>query len=220
MVDERLLSRVNVRKMIANDVAEVASLHRQIFSDYFLTHMGQSFLEHYYKEFMDQSENYGFVAVNEDVLLGFVVGTSDSERLYTRFYRRNFALLVPISLWRLAVDPYVRRHMWSRMTHVRRALRSLFGRVRGQGSPSESASQSRAVARLLSVGVGPECRGQGVADALVGRFCEHLRQDGFEIVGLSVRSNNNRAISFYKKIGWQQERSSDTVISFVRSTSR
>ena len=219
MADGRSLSNVDVRKMIANDVAEVASLHRQIFSDYFLTHMGQRFLERYYKEFVDQSENYGFVAVNEDVLLGFVVGMSDSERFYSRFYRRNFALLVPISLWRLAVDPYVRRHIWSRMSHGRRALRSLFGRARGQDSPIESASQSRALARLLSVGVRPECRGQGVADALVGRFCEHLQEDGFEIVGLSVRSNNNRAISFYKKNGWQQERSSETVISFVRSTS-
>src|SRR5207249_1846065 len=181
---------VEVRTMVAGDVAAVASLHRRVFSDYFLAHLGDRFVRRYYREFVDRSGNFGFVATNADTLIGFVVGTVDSAALYRRFYRRNFWRLATIALRRFLADPFVRRNVVARMSHIGCALRSVFVPTAGETRVRPAAGRSSVPARLLSIGLAPECRGRGVADELVRHFCERLSQEGFDSVGLSVRVDN------------------------------
>lgn len=57
--------------------------------------------------------------------------------------------------------------------------------------------------RLLGIAVAPEQRGSGLASRLTERFEDVLRQAGHLRVGLSVLPDNQRAIAFYKKTGWQ-----------------
>jgi ribosomal protein S18 acetylase RimI-like enzyme len=206
-----------VREMRASDVPGIASLHRLVFVDYFLTHMGQRFLERFYAEFVDESGSYGFVAVHAGRPVGFVIGTTDSAVLHNRFYRRNLGALMLIVLERLLTDSYVRRNIMSRMMHIRRAFCTLFYHAYGGDSTYKRGSCSSVPARLLSIGVAPDFRGQGVADRLVCCLFERLRQDGVECVGLSVRPDNARAIAFYKKTGWEQERVTDTATHFRHS---
>lgn len=207
-----------VRRMKADDATSAALLHSIVFPDYFLTHMGQGFVERFYSEFADRSRNYGFVAICDEKLVGSVVGTVDSGRLFNRFYRRHFPTLALTLAGRVIVDPYIRRNLVSRMVHIRQALHSIVARRQRTIPAIDPSTAGQAPARLLSIAVHPEKWGSGLAEQLVVCYCEALWQDGQEQVGLSVRSENLRAIAFYEKTGWQRVGASAATMQYTRST--
>jgi ribosomal protein S18 acetylase RimI-like enzyme len=207
-----------VRRLEREDVTAAARLHRIVFPEYFLTHMGQGFVERFYSEFVDRDGNYGYVAVCGKELMGSVIGTLDYQRCFNRFYRHHFPRLVLSLVGRLIMDPYIRRHLVSRVAPVRQALLSIAARQQQMSAPEESLAADRAAARLLSIGVRPDKRGSGVAEQLVDRYCDALWKDGWECIGLSVRPDNERAIAFYEKTGWQQIASSPSALQYSRST--
>lgn len=208
---------VQVREVTIEDVPSIATLHQQVFPDYFLAHMGQSFLERFYREFVDFPENYGCVALYNNDVIGFVVGTSNPAKLYSHFYRRNFFSLAWIVTGRLLIDPFVRNNIAARMVHLRFALRSLPGFSRRHDVAQTPGAPSIATARLLSIGVDSQVRGSGVADRMVRYFCEQLQRNSITVVGLSVRTNNHRAIAFYERTGWKREYATETAFHFLRS---
>ena len=224
MLNEKSFSKIEIRPLTSADVSYVASLHRQIFVDYFLTHLDQRFLELYYSEFVGRPENkanYGFVACVEKEIVGTVIGTSNAHELYKGFYRRNTILLCLIVLKQFVLDSFVRTHLLSRMSHIKLALKSIipFANVKLTMTNVTVSSTSLPTARLLSICVDSHYRGKyGVANNLVRTFCTHLSKEGIEYVGLSVRKDNLRAISFYKKNGWAQEKADGDSISFIRPT--
>ena len=207
-----------VRELESKDVIAAARLHRIVFHDYFLTHMGQGFLERFYSEFVDRDGNYGYVAIWGKELAGSVIGTLDYQRCFNRFYRRHFPWLALTVVGRLIVDPYIRRHLASRMAHVRQALHSVAARRQQVSVAAELPAADQAPAHLLSIGVHPDQWGSGLAEQLVDRYCDALWEDGWERVSLSVRPENARAIAFYEKTGWQQIASSPSALQYSRST--
>ena len=55
---------------------------------------------------------------------------------------------------------------------------------------------------LVGMWVAPACRGQRVADRLVDAVCEQARQSGAASVTLWVTEVNDRARSFYRRLGF------------------
>ena len=95
---------IQVRPILLTDITNIAILHVQSFPDYFLSHLGQSFLERYYREFVDSQNSYGFVAEDGTELVGLVVGVTHGDVFYKRFYKRNFFALLLIVGKRLLVE--------------------------------------------------------------------------------------------------------------------
>jgi ribosomal protein S18 acetylase RimI-like enzyme len=207
-----------VREIESKDMPGAARLHRAVFPEYFLTHMGQGFVERFYSEFVDRNGNYGYVAICGKELVGSVIGTLDYQKCFNRFYRRHFPRLALTLVGRLIVDPYIRRHLASRMAHVRQALRSVAARRQQVSVAAELPAADQSPAHLLSIGVHPYQRGSGLAEQLVDRYCDALWEDGWERVSLSVRPENARAIAFYEKTGWQRIGSSPSVLQYSRAT--
>lgn len=222
MLNENSFSKIEIRPLTSVDVSHVASLHRQIFVDYFLTHLDQRFLELYYSEFVDRpgnKANYGFVACVEKEIVGTVIGTSNAHELYKAFYRRNIIILCLIVLKQFVLDSFIRSHLLSRISHIKLVLKSVIPFANVKLTMADVTVSSTPTARLLSICVDNHYRGKyGVANDLVRTFCARLKKEGIEYVGLSVRKDNLRAISFYKKNGWAQEKSGGNSISFIRST--
>lgn len=210
---------IQIRALALEDVVQVARLHGRVFPDYFLSHLGPRFLERFYGMFVDQPGHYGIVAVTPEQVVGFVVGTGNATALYRRFYRRHMLALIPIVAGRLLADGYIRRHIAARASHIGRALRALVQRSDPAPTvPSSSQADGSPAARLLSIGVAPECRGRGVAERMVVAFCERMRHDGIHTVGLTVRRDNARAIAFYRKSGWIEEAGGEATLRFFRPT--
>lgn len=65
-----------------------------------------------------------------------------------------------------------------------------------------SAKSDEAKFRLLSIVVSPEIQSMGLGRKLLESFEANLRQRGWECYGLSVRSDNCKAIRFYEKNGF------------------
>ena len=70
--------------------------------------------------------------------------------------------------------------------------------------------------RLLSIAIKREERGNDVAYQMENFFCKKLLEKGIRKVGLSVIKDNERAISFYKKCGYNIEKKEDGVIYFIK----
>lgn len=207
-----------VREIESKDVPGAARLHRIVFPEYFLTHMGQWVVEAFYSEFVERRGNYGYVAICGKELVGSVLGTLDYQRCFSRFYRRYFPRLALALVGRLVMDPYIRRHLASRTAHVRQALRSVAARRRQVSVAAELVAADQAPAHLLSIGVHPDQMGSGLAEQLVGRYCDALWEGGWGHVSLSVRPENARAIAFYERTGWRRVGASAGSVQYTRST--
>lgn len=208
----------HVREIRLLDVVGAAELHRIVFPDYFLTHMGGPFLQRFYSEFIDRSGNYGFVAICGEELVGSVIGTIDYKECFARFYRRQLPILALTLVQRFVMDPYIRRNLGSRIAHMRMALRSLVTHRQRTIPAADAPAAGQAQAHLLSIGVHPDWRGAGIAEKLVDRYCDELWHDGIEWVSLSVRPENRGAVAFYEKTGWQRVGASATAVEYTRTT--
>jgi len=218
-VTDESLERPTIRTMTSSDLGQIVRLHQDVFSGHFLTHLGERVLTRFYREFVDTPGNLATLSVLGGKVVGFVVGTSDVDLFYRRFYRRNGLALAPLLMGRFLADAYVRRTVWTRLGHVRLALRSLLrSRVRRPAAGEKCAAA--VPVRLLSIGLAHDLRGREVAAEMVQHFCRQLQELGKQEVGLSVHADNGRAIRFYEKTGWERLRSSGKSISFVRSLRR
>lgn len=209
---------VSIRDLTKDDLKELAQVHLTVFPGYFLAQLGENWLQKFYEQFTNEPDSYGLVALNKGKIIGFVVGTTDSSSLFGRFYQRNALRLGLTILRQMIFDKAFRQNLLGRIVHIRYALFSLLNKLFGRTSVGTMRTVSKVSARLLSIGVLPEFRGQNVSDLLVNSFCQNLHNHGIELVGLSVLSNNPRAISFYEKTGWRREAVTDNAIYYVRST--
>ena len=203
---------VEYRDMQIDDLPAAAELHREVFQDYFLGHMGQRFLELLYSEFVSKSGTYAIVAESNGRLVGTVIGAVDLDPVFSEFYRGHFLALGWQVLIRFVRDGYIRRHIASRLPNAVSALRSRFG----LGKPSEPIVVVWPRPQLLSIGVSRSERGTGVASELITRFCARMADDGVDAVGLSVRTDNPRAIAFYERMGWTRGENSGGSATFHR----
>ncbi len=202
-------------------VDEVATLHLQAMRGYFLSELGERVLRRFYAEFCRHPYDYGVVAIGRTTgrLAAFVVGTSDSAAHFRSFYRRNALLLageVAIAAVRRAA---VRRGLLRRLRHLLFAGLAVVRWHRPVASaPGPPRGPDRVCpVRLLSIAVAPDCQGTGVSGLVALRFEEVLRQAGFTRVGLSVHGDNDRAIAFYRKSGWQETYRSEAGLWFEKS---
>ncbi|NLE57010.1 MAG: GNAT family N-acetyltransferase [Planctomycetes bacterium] len=200
-------------------VSGAARLHARCFPGYFLTHLGPTFLRRFYAEFCHYS--YGLVArrVTDGKIVGLVAGWTSSRLHCRRFYRRNLPLLLPLVLYRFVIDPVIRRQVGTRMWHVKCALTSALPVMRRRKPQVVTGKEPDQLSRagLLSIAVDPDYQGTGLAGELMREFEDLLRAAGHQAVRLSVFAENERAIAFYRKSGWELVRSSTSSWSFEKT---
>ena len=59
-------------------------------------------------------------------------------------------------------------------------------------------------ADIMNIAVSPEYRRRGVAERLVAKLCDNLRQKGVRCLLLEVRASNEAAKALYEKMGFKQ----------------
>jgi ribosomal protein S18 acetylase RimI-like enzyme len=203
-----IVREIRVRAMEPKDVEEVVRLHSLAFPDYFLTHMGHNFLKRLYTCFLERP-SFPFVALERDVVVGFVVGVIGTEELFRRFYRSNLAFVIRTATVRVLCDSVVRAGLLQRFRHVKMAVSSLFplsrqGCVRdGQRSRTlEDAAVPDRTADALSQAVAPDCRGRGIPGMYMTALFEALEREGIREIRGWVLRDNIPARRSLEKGGW------------------
>lgn len=178
---------VSLRGISTNDLCRVAKLHHEQFADHLLGCLPEPLLVEFYRAYL--VDTIFLVAEMDGALAGFVLGGEDSV------LRRKRRLFMRSNRWRIVVAVIVHPALWP---HVWKKAVALWRPTGGAGSMISVAST-----RLLSIAVAEAAKGQGVAGSLLKAFEASLAKDSR--YGLSVHSDNLRAIGFYQKNGFVEE---------------
>ena len=163
----------------------VAELHRTGIQTGFLSSLGPMFLRQLYRALPGCPAGFGYVWVDQaGHVVGFIACAESVGRLYKQaLRRRGFFMAIP--LLRFMVCPLVIRRMWQTFRY-----------------PS-SVGTDLPQAEVLSVVVGPQGRGKGVAVSLMEAALKGFADRGIAEVKVAVGADNHIADRYYRKCGFE-----------------
>lgn len=99
----------------------------------------------------------------------------------------------------------ISRRSWARLVRSRSAVVALAERDEVRiGAVVVLYRAGTSVARVYSLAVAPEARGQGVAVRLLNHAIERARTDGAAVLRLETRADNHRAQSLFTRSGFRE----------------
>jgi ribosomal protein S18 acetylase RimI-like enzyme len=154
----------------------------------------QAAFRYYEWQFIGQVRAHHLGAWAGDDLVGFCI-CGEFHAALSGFLQRNKYFLTCCFIakpW-LLINPEIR-------TALQVAVRSLMRRRKH--SPVTTAIPSFGI---LSLAVSPRSRRLGVGAQLMNKAEEIARIQGYRIMNLTVRPENQGAIEFYAKLGWHRD---------------
>lgn len=169
-------------------VKEAAALHLKYLKTYFKGTSGKKIIECVYKVVASNSGGKGFIAIDNDNIIGFICGIWNQKAIYRKILKDNGIWLFLLVLWQSFANPkcliYIIKLIYSIIFEKEKKIKSY---------------------ELRPIVVSPDCRGKGVAVALVDVLKEDAAKRGFKNIYLYVELENIRAKKFYEKIGFRQK---------------
>ena len=175
-----------IRCMQIIDVKKVVAIHLSAFQGFFLTFLGLHFLIEFYTATLTDPTGIGFVCVQDKMLQGFVVGSSQPSGLYhrlltQRWWRFGLAIIKPIFK-----NPLI----------IPRLLR-VFRKPQDTPLLPESGT-------LMSIAVLPSMQGRGIGQSLAQAFLRESSTRGLKYVSLTTDFFNNESVNhFYTNMGFR-----------------
>ncbi|OQY05656.1 MAG: hypothetical protein B6I25_05370 [Planctomycetales bacterium 4572_13] len=172
----------NLKKQHA---AQVANLHIKGISTGFISSLGVGFVTALYESIAEDKNSFGFVALEDDKVLGFAAFSSNLSKLYK------------FVIWKkgLKFGFIVARRMLS-IQNIKKIGANLF-------YPKKMKQMNLPDAELLSIVVAPEGRGKGIAKQFTEAGLEECRKRQIEKVKVLVAADNEAANKLYQKCGFQ-----------------
>ncbi len=169
--------------MKSGHLSEVAQLHIEGIKEGFMHSLGRKFVRLLYQAVIESDKAFGFVAVRDGKVLGFISCAENTGAVSKVVLRRNLFKL----LW-----AYLPKML--RLKNIKNSIETLLYSVRrGNDLPS---------AELLAIVVAQEARGLGLGKKLVETSCNEFRRRGIGVFKTMVDelflSND-----FYKHIGFK-----------------
>ena len=175
----------------------MAKCHSVSFPGRFMTEMGQKWLSALYAFFINHVDGISYVAMDASrTVIGFVVGGNKNIR--PQFLQYALIRYPHIILWKFLCKSMVRKTLLAELAKkLHRKEKKARAGLSNREDPKECGS-------LLSICVMPEYQGSGIAGELIEAFQSACAEEGYDRLELSVVSENERAIKFYKKHGWSR----------------
>jgi glycosyltransferase involved in cell wall biosynthesis/ribosomal protein S18 acetylase RimI-like enzyme len=204
---------VDVRVAESGDLDGIVDVHAAAFPHYFLTNLGRGMLTRFYAAYLHHPNTVNVVATENGKVCAFIVGVCDADEVLKAFYRQNLGYVIGCVFVRLlTLNRVIIKGLALRLSHVGVACASVFSAKRS----AEARPPAEGRTRLLSIAALPAVRGRGVSTKLMAYFEDRLRNRTVREVGLSVNSDNERAIAFYKKTGWRVAAQEAGTTEFVK----
>ncbi|MBN2582450.1 MAG: GNAT family N-acetyltransferase [Planctomycetes bacterium] len=173
----------HILPMGPDHAVQVAALHRDGIHTGFLSTLGPRFLTQLYAAIPSTQCGFGYVAVRQGRVVGFI---ACGERLG--------------GIYKQALRARGMRMAWAMVPRVFRP--SVFKRVLETLVLPARMEDTFPAAEVLSIVAAPEARGSGVAADLMRRAFDEFRRRGIPHVKVQVFAGNAAAKRFYEKCGF------------------
>jgi hypothetical protein len=81
---------MTIKILSIKEVESIAKLHQKAFSNFFLTKLGYNFLVEFYKSILNNSDSINIGLFDNELLIGFAVGSKRSKSFYKNLLKNNF----------------------------------------------------------------------------------------------------------------------------------
>lgn len=176
-------------KLVINNLGSeyadmVARLHREGIHTGFISSLGQDVVREVYASILECPTAFGFVAMIDHDVVGFVAFAEDLGALYKSVFRKRFLRLG----WALLP------RIFSFQT-MRRITQTLL-------YPRRKETVELPPAELMAIAVSDQMRGQGLARQLIETGLAECRRRGLAQVKVLVGADNEPANRLYRKCGF------------------
>lgn len=164
----------------------VAALHLQYLTTPFHGASGRQLLSSYYQTVASGHGAVGYVAEEQDQILGYICGVWEAAELRKQLLTTRWPALAFWGAVGLLTRPQILALLAQRL-----------GRL-----PTKGVTQKMEGYELRPIVVVPPARGSSIASDLVQRLMLDARARGFQRMHLYVEVNNETAQAFYRKHGF------------------
>jgi len=182
---DKVQSQIEFYPLQAIHAKPIAKLHIQGINTGFISSLGTDFVTSLYEAIAKSKTSFGFVAEENDKVLGFVAFTTNLNKLYKSVILKKglcFALLLAGKMLSLR--------------RIKKVFETLF-------YPGRTKKMDLPCAELLSIVIAETERGKGLATTLIGKsFAECSRRE-VEKVKVLVAADNEPANKLYSKCGFE-----------------
>lgn len=193
------LGPIRTKEAELSEVDGMVCCHIEAFPERFMTEMGPRWLRGLYSYFIQHDGGICLVAVDRTgKVLGFAVGGDPTIR--DGFLRKAIFRYPHILFWKFLTVSIVRRKLLAELFkkfHIGRRTSSSDVLEPQKADEVQSGG-------LVSIAVLSQFQGTSIAGELIKSFQATSVEKGYDIMRLSVYTNNLRAIAFYKKHGWYE----------------
>lgn len=187
---------IQIKNLDNNDkkiIEQIVKIHLETFEGFFLTFMGKGFLKQMYSSYIRHDKSNILVAIDENVVVGFLAYSEDMSGLYKHMIKRR---LIPFA--------------WYSLGAFLRKPKVFIRLIRAFLKPGESKREESYI-ELASIGVDPQAKGQGIGTKLIERLKDEVDFSAFAYITLETDVENNEyANKFYRKNGFNVEREFET----------
>lgn len=179
-----------------NLIRKIANLHKQLFDkEHFTARFDEKLLYKYFHLLLSNS-NYKICAFKEQELIGYLIAGKKFNDILKKFNSEYFIYLIIL----LFKNP---RFLIEKILDV---MNSVIYKNR----------KSKADMRLFLIAAKHDENIKGVGKSLVENLEKYLIEKKITIYGLSVRKHNQKAIDFYKRLGFFEEFRTHKSIYFIK----
>lgn len=174
-------------------IKDVASIHLNAFTGFFLTFMGRGFLNLMYRSYAEYKDSGILVAFEEEKPVGFLAYSGDLSGIYKYMIKKR---LIPFAWY--SVGAFFRRpKVFMRL-------------VRAFLKPDEVKREEKYV-EIASIGVDPNVKSRGIGSLLIDEVKQRVDFSRFAYIALETDALDNESVNrFYVKNGFTLVREYET----------
>lgn len=177
--------KTNICVLEKKYASDIAAIHAHSLSGDFLPSLGVSFLTELYKSILELKLGFGFVAYDKKTIQGFVLATTDMQKMFKQVFLKRALHLG------LKILPVIIKNP----AKILKILETF--------TYSDKESKTKTKAELIVIAVDREFRNQNIGSSLCLTLNKEFVKQKVKEYKVTVNSNNLGAIKFYKRCGFK-----------------
>lgn len=182
------MEKTSIRKANDKDVEGIVSIHKQAFSDFFLTSLGDRFLRLYYASFIASGGGAVFCAVSKGVIVGFSACSYVSKGFNSSLIRKE--------PFKFGIEAL--RLLFCKPSAIVRLAKNM-----KKKSQDASIEDDGSYAELYSIAVSPSSQGCGIGKLLLEVTEWDVKGHNNRVSLTTDYYNNDNTLAFYRALGYK-----------------